>query len=870
MPRFRRKRVKPSAITLADRARDAGQWEVAAEYYRGALRRKPENPPIWVQYGHALKESGRLAEAEKAYRTALAYDPRNADSHLQLGHVLKIQGKKEEAQTAYLRAVALGSSLNPASLEFAQLGWSQAHISMLRGMFDPNVPDPIALQGVDGASPDPRARSKPNMVDIDPSATLIHDQVLLDFIRYPNRPLTVESGTFDPNALSIHWVIPEFGAGGGGHMNIFRIVRWLELFGHKCVLWVHDAKEHLNKEKAYNDAVKYYQIVCAEIHPISTAFFETEGDVVIATGWQTVQVVSHAQRFKERFYFVQDYETSFYGRGTYSILAEMTYSKDLSCICGGPWLTRVMEERYGRWARHFWQAADDLIYYSAESASTANELPRIAFYSRVGTPRRAVELGLLALQHLAFRGVRFHVDFFGEKLNFRTTPFSCKDHGVQSGEQLAALYRAADIGMCFSATNYSIVPQEMMACGLPVVELDVESARAIFPDNVVTFCSPNPLEMAETIALLLRDPDRRQRQAKAAKVWVSQFSWEKSARLVEAAICERLAKSGHKKRAAFRAASSRAVRPKASVFIPTYNGGEVFKEVIGAVLRQRAPWHFEVVVIDSSSTDGTDEFCRSIDGLVFEQIPQSAFSHGGTRNRAVELAHGDFVAFLTQDAMPVHEFWLYNIVTVLDAYPKSAGAFGRHVAWPDASPFTKRDIAEHFKQFDAGPIAASKETDPGRWASGDVAWLQFLHFYSDNNSCLRRSVWRENRFPNVDFGEDQLWARRVIELGFEKIYVSAAPVYHSHDYEYDNLFARAETEAIFYKERFGYELAKTREECESQIARLNEADRQWATEHDVAEHELAERLSRNRARVEGYLSGCTRVKRNRKRGIINS
>jgi hypothetical protein len=144
MPRFVRKGVKPSVITLADRARDQGQWDVAAGYYREALRRNPQNPPIWVQYGHVLKESGHLAEAERAYRTALAYDPRNVDPHLQLGHVLKILGREEEARGAYLRGFALDPSLKGASLEFLQLGWSNAHVSEAQGMVgvDIDVPSP--------------------------------------------------------------------------------------------------------------------------------------------------------------------------------------------------------------------------------------------------------------------------------------------------------------------------------------------------------------------------------------------------------------------------------------------------------------------------------------------------------------------------------------------------------------------------------------------------------------------------------------------------------------------------------------------------------------------------------------------------------
>jgi hypothetical protein len=102
---------RPSAITLADRARDTGQWELAARHYREALDRNPRNPPIWVQYGHVMKEWGFAAEAERAYRRAIELDPKAADPHLQLGHALKIQGKRAEAADAYRWALALDPSL---------------------------------------------------------------------------------------------------------------------------------------------------------------------------------------------------------------------------------------------------------------------------------------------------------------------------------------------------------------------------------------------------------------------------------------------------------------------------------------------------------------------------------------------------------------------------------------------------------------------------------------------------------------------------------------------------------------------------------------------------------------------------------------
>jgi tetratricopeptide (TPR) repeat protein len=131
---FGRKRAKPTVITLADQARDQGQWGRAASYYEKALRRNPQNSPIWVQYGHVLKESGALEKAESAYRTGVGFDPRAADPHVQLGHALKAQGKKEEARAAYLMAVALDPSLQGRAFEFSQLGWSDAHLSELQAM----------------------------------------------------------------------------------------------------------------------------------------------------------------------------------------------------------------------------------------------------------------------------------------------------------------------------------------------------------------------------------------------------------------------------------------------------------------------------------------------------------------------------------------------------------------------------------------------------------------------------------------------------------------------------------------------------------------------------------------------------------------
>jgi lipopolysaccharide biosynthesis protein len=164
-PRRGLMRRKLSAISLADRARDAGQWRLAIQFYRQALDQDPDNPPIWVQYGHALKEAGqlrdpdKLSQAELAYRKALALHPGAADSYLQLGHVLKLQGRKEEAEAAYLHAAVLDGSAAEPLRELNALGWSEAQVVELRTLTRPqDAPaainlnaDKARLTGVNGS-----------------------------------------------------------------------------------------------------------------------------------------------------------------------------------------------------------------------------------------------------------------------------------------------------------------------------------------------------------------------------------------------------------------------------------------------------------------------------------------------------------------------------------------------------------------------------------------------------------------------------------------------------------------------------------------------------------------------------------------------
>lgn len=686
-------------------------------------------------------------------------------------------------------------------------------------------------------------------------------QTMEDMVAYERVPLAPTARAFDADSLNIHWVIPDFSAGGGGHMTIFRMVSYLERAGHKLTIWINNPNQHKRPEDARETINKHFQFVAADVYFVGDNFAEkAAGDAIIATDCWSVWPVMAAANFRERFYFVQDFEPSFFAMGGHYLAAELTYQQELVCLCASPWLAQKLSRDYGRRTAYFHLAADQRLYFPVSGKMTGegakNPVPRIAFYSRISTDRRAVELGLLALERLAHQGVEFHVDFFGNDVPFGEAPFSFTDHGVASTADLAALFNKADIGVVFSATNYSLVPQEMMACGLPIVELDGENTRAIYEPDIVTWAKPDPQHIAEAIRTLVTDEERMRAQAAAALEWVSGFSWTQAAETVEAAIKSAVTETVTEAAEAVQPAPKRkAAKPKASVVIPTYNAGPQFEAVLDGVLEQHAPWPFEVLVIDSGSTDGTLELIAKRPRVRLHQIDKSEFSHGGTRNLGVELTSGDYIAFLTHDALPANNAWLFNIVEALEVRPEAAGAFGKHFAYPEASAFTKRDLDAHFSGMLNYPLCVSRDTDVARYRAGDEGWQQFLHFYSDNNSCFRRSVWEKIPYRVVEFGEDQLWAYDIIEAGYSKLYAAQATVYHSHDYDEDETRERSSIEASFFKHFFGYELIASEDQLERELAALNKADEAWGKAHNVPEAEIELRLRLNAARLRGYLEG---------------
>lgn len=364
---------------------------------------------------------------------------------------------------------------------------------------------------------------------------------LKKFISYEPSGGALPAKPFDPERMDITWIIPDFKAGAGGHMTIFRIASFLERFGHNVSFLIQNPSVHESGDSAKATINTHFQPFSGRVELFSGETPNRSGDALIATDRYTCYPVQAMQQFRRKFYFVQDYEPSFYPAGTEALLTEETYSFDFDCLCAGEWLNKIMSEKFGRWSMSWPLAFDQTIYHPNENR-TRRSKDRIALYARWVTPRRAVELAFMALEILSKRGVDFEVDFFGWKIGPLQVDFPYVDHGILDANALADLYRESAIGIVFSATNHSLVNKEMMACGLPVIDLDIETVTSIFPEGTVALAKSTPEGIADVIERLLKSPELRDAHALAGQKFVQNLSWEKSARMIEEAIRARVSR----------------------------------------------------------------------------------------------------------------------------------------------------------------------------------------------------------------------------------------------------------------------------------------------------------------------------------------
>ena len=209
-----------------------------------------------------------------------------------------------------------------------------------------------------------------------------------------------------------------------------------------------------------------------------------------------------------------------------------------------------------------------------------------------------------------------------------------------------------------------------------------------------------------------------------------------------------------------------------TIVLRSYNEGWALRDTLPA-LRSQNYRAWELVVIDSGSTDGSVDMIRSFGPREFIQIQPAEYVPGRVLNHGMRLAAANTVIFLNADATPQGDNWLRPLAKALQPASRAA-VCGRQIPRPDCQAVFACDYERCF-----GPNRES-----ARWG----------HFFSMVSSGLRKDVWERRGFlESIQYAEDDEYTRWCAAQGLEVAYCPESVVMHSHNY----------TPAQAYRRSFG-------------------------------------------------------------------
>jgi rhamnosyltransferase len=223
-----------------------------------------------------------------------------------------------------------------------------------------------------------------------------------------------------------------------------------------------------------------------------------------------------------------------------------------------------------------------------------------------------------------------------------------------------------------------------------------------------------------------------------------------------------------------------------ALIVPTFNGIKDLPRLLGSLEGQELlP---DVLIVDSSSTDGTVELARNRVKRI-TVIPREVFNHGGTRKWIVEINPDyDVYIFMTHDAILSGS---HAIEKIIEPFQDSrVGAVcGRQVPHADANI-----LARHARYFNYPAKSQVKSIE-------DAAELGLkTAFLSNSFAAYRASALKGvGGFPpHVIFGEDMYAAAKMLQKGWKIAYESEAVCQHSHNYSLEEEFKRYFDNGVFH------------------------------------------------------------------------
>ena len=213
------------------------------------------------------------------------------------------------------------------------------------------------------------------------------------------------------------------------------------------------------------------------------------------------------------------------------------------------------------------------------------------------------------------------------------------------------------------------------------------------------------------------------------------------------------------------------------IVILTYKPGKSFFKQIKALEEQSiAPNRIIIMNTEEKYLEGLlfgTDFGEKYKNVDIYHLSKREFNHGKTRNLAAAKSNADYIIFMTQDAMPVDDRLIENLLKAMEEDERVAVSYARQL------PADNAGAIEKFNRLFNYPAEDRLQKDEDLPEKGIKTY-----FCSDVCACYRKDIFEKSGgFLNrVVFNEDMIYACKVINAGYYISYRAEAKVIHSHNY----------------------------------------------------------------------------------------
>ena len=207
------------------------------------------------------------------------------------------------------------------------------------------------------------------------------------------------------------------------------------------------------------------------------------------------------------------------------------------------------------------------------------------------------------------------------------------------------------------------------------------------------------------------------------------------------------------------------------VVIPVYRPKEEFSELIRNLERQNRKIQ-HIYLMHTLDGQKLPDIVEEYDNIVVEDILLEEFDHGGTRDSAIQKSNADIVVCMTQDALPVDEYLINELIRPLEN-EKIVVSYARQIPKKNCSLiecYTRR-----FNYPETSRIKSKKnisELGIKTYFCSNVCAAYNKKKYLELGGFEKRTI----------FSEDMIFAAGCIKNGYCVSYTAEAKVAHSHNY----------------------------------------------------------------------------------------